>query len=277
MTDAKHERAHHFQRLHQTDDLLILPGVWDVTSARAMAAAGFPAIGTTSSGVAWTLGCPSAEQAGIEDYLAVCRRVAADVDVPVTFDLESGFDRSPEAVVRHVQQAIDGGAVGINLEDGLRDGALTAPEETAQKIEAIRRRCDEIDFPLFINARTDVYLGGITDESKQLEEAVARAKCYEAAGASGFFAPGIVKPEEIRRLASALTIPLNVYAVPGLSTAAELAALGVRRVSLGCGPLQFALAQLARMARGIRDDGDWSHMTDTWLEVSDARTLAAGQ
>ncbi len=277
MSGSDRNRVEAFRGLHEADGILVLPGVWDVASARVFADAGFPALGTTSSGVAWTLGHASGQEAGWPAFLETSRRVAAAVPVPVSFDVESGFADSPEGVVENVHQAIEAGACGINLEDGLVEGGLRELSPVIEALHGIHELCDRLDHPLFVNARTDVYLGGIPDEARQLDETIRRGRAFAEAGADGFFAPGIAATDAIRSVVAEVPLPLNVYAIPGLPTATELGKLGVRRVSMGCGPLQSVLAHTRGMARALRRDGDWASFTGDWLEYPDALALCGSR
>ena len=270
------QRAETFHRLHSGPEVLVLPGVWDVASARVFAVEGFSAIGTTSSGVAWTLGYGAGQEAEWSAFLEGCRRIAQAVDVPVTFDLEAGFGTRADVVAQRVQEAIEAGACGINLEDGLKDGALVDTSVLEEKVHAIRERCAKLEYPLYVNARTDVYLGGVQDVSQQLAEAVARGQRYAAAGADGFFVPGVTEPGAIATIVKEVPLPLNVYALPGVPAAEELQSLGVRRVSLGCGPLQAVLAQTRDIARHVKQDGDWRSFSDHWLSHADAASVCSG-
>jgi len=262
-----------FRDLHSGPGILLLPGVWDVASARVFASHGFAALGTTSAGVAWTMGYANGQDAPWPVFLERCRRIAQAVDIPVSFDIEAGFGDVAETVSDHVRQVIEAGACGINLEDGVADGRLGEPELLEDKIRAIRELSAAVGFPLFINARTDVYLGGMPDETKQLDEAIRRGQRYAEAGADGFFVPGLAQIDAIKEVVKEVRIPLNVYALPGVPGAATLTELGVRRVSVGCGPLQAAMARIRAIARALRDEGDWSSFTDDWLEYGEVLAL----
>jgi 2-methylisocitrate lyase-like PEP mutase family enzyme len=267
------DRLRAFRELHEGPQILVLPGVWDVVSARVFAAAGFPALGTTSAGVAWSLGRATGEDAPWPLFLDVCRRIAAAVRVPVSFDLESGFGTRPEIVRERVQEAIEAGACGVNLEDGFIDRSFADAGALEEKIAAVRELCRELEIPLFVNARTDVYLGGIGDETKRLDETLRRALRYAQAGADGIFVPGLAEVEAIRILAREIPRPLNIYAGAGVPSAARLAELGARRVSMGCGPLQALLARACTIAEATRRDGEWTSFTEGALEYAEAAAL----
>lgn len=221
--------------LHRGPRLLVLPNAWDVASARAFAACGFPAIATSSSGVAAAHGYPDGEQIPPELMLAAVERIARAVDVPVTADLEAGYG-DPVATAR---AAWDAGVVGLNFEDRSRP-----LDEHVAGIRAIR----ETALPLVLNARTDVYLDGSGSE----EEAIERANAYLAAGADCAFAIGVTDLETIGRLAAAIDGPLNVLAEPESPRLAELEALGVRRVSFGSGLFKAALRHAEVLAASLR-------------------------
>ena len=265
-----------FRRLHDGPEILVLPGVWDIPSARVFADAGFAALGTTSSGIAWTAGQAAGQDAPWPVFLDACRRIARSVDLPVSFDVESGFGETPDAVGANVREAVEAGAGGINLEDGIADGTLREAEPVEEAIRAIRRTCDETRSDLFVNARTDVYLGGLTESALQLRETIRRGQRYAEAGADGFFVPGILRADDIRSVVREVPLPLNVYALPDLPGAAELAELGVRRVSLGCGPLQAVLARTRDVAEAVRRDAAWDSFTDDWMSYDDAIRLCTG-
>ena len=171
----------------------------DAMSARVIEQAGATAIATTSAGVSWALGRPDGHGAARDDVLAVVRRIVGAVAVPVTADVEGGYDD----VAATVRGVIAAGASGINLEDspGRNDAPLLDPAEQVARIAAARAAAK--DSGLFINARTDVYLRQVGPESGRVEETVRRAKAYTEAGADGLFVPGLVEPEAIRRIAAA--------------------------------------------------------------------------
>jgi len=259
-----------FHELHRQSQILVLPGVWDVASARVFAARGFEALGTTSSGIAWSLGHAAGQDVEWPVFLDVCRRIARAVEIPVSFDLESGFGDSPEVVADHVREAIEAGACGINIEDGFRDGVFADASFHADKIRVIRALCTALDYPLYVNARTDVYLGGLADESRQLAEAISRTQQYIEAGADGVFVPGMLDAAAISTLVKEVPGPVNIYALPGLTSAGQLGEMGVRRVSLGCGPQQSILAGIDEIATAVRLSGEWSSFTDSWMQYPQA-------
>ncbi len=266
-THHAHERAERFRTLHEGPEILLLPGVWDVVSARIFAAEGFPALGTTSAGICWSVG----REHGWPAFLEASKRIADSVPIPVSFDIESGFSDQLEGIVGHVSQVIDAGACGINIEDGFADGTLVDPQRHVERLEAIRTLCKDRDYPLFINARTDVFLGG----SEDLGEAIDRCNRYVDAGADGVFVPGLMNGSDIAEIAKEVAVPVNIYALPGVPSPAMLLQMGARRISLGCGPQQSALAHVRSLARSLKDHGDYRAFTDNWMSYEDAEQLCS--
>ncbi|WP_292105607.1 isocitrate lyase/phosphoenolpyruvate mutase family protein [Brevundimonas sp.] len=240
---SQSDRAAAFRRLHE-DGLLILPNAWDAGTARLMASLGAKAVATTSAGVAWAHGWPDGDVLPAARLVETARAVAGAVGVPVSIDIEGGYGDDPAAVAGTARAVWDAGAVGINIEDG--GGAA---EALAEKIAAIRAACGP---GLFINARCDVWLRGLGG----LDEGLARAALYRAAGADGFFAPGLAEAETIRALAAGIHMPLNLMAVPGLPEAAALTALGVRRLSAGAAISAAAMGLVRDRARDFLATGD---------------------
>jgi 2-methylisocitrate lyase-like PEP mutase family enzyme len=230
--------------LHHGDGF-VLPNAWDAGSARLLEGLGFPALATTSAGIAWSLGVPDGGALGLHTMLEHVGRVVAAVGVPVTADLESGYDD----VATTVRRAVDVGAVGGNLEDQV-DGVLFGLEEAADRIAAARAEAPAGTFVL--NARTDVWMTG----SRSFDEAVARLTAYAEAGADCVFAPGLADEDVIRSLAAAVPVPLNVVAgLAGTTGARTLFALGVRRVSLGGSLARAAYSHLERAGRELLGTG----------------------
>jgi len=256
--------------------MLVLVNAWDAASARLFEQAGSPAIATTSAGMAWSLGYSDGEQVSARDLLEACARICRVVTAPVSVDIERGYGRTPAEVSATVRALLELGVVGINIEDGLTPGAkeLAPPSALTEKISAIRAVAEEAGVRLFINARTDAYFAPTNDPGARYEDTVRRARMYVAAGADGIFVPGLESPEEMARLAQAIERPLNIYAgYGGLPPVAELRRAGVRRVSLGCGPFQAALALARRIATETLNEGTYTAMTTNMLSVGEANSL----
>ncbi|SCE73061.1 2-Methylisocitrate lyase, PEP mutase family [Micromonospora coriariae] len=256
----QHTRAELFRSLHTPGSPLVLVNAWDAASARIVAAAGARAVATTSAGVAWSLGAPDGDVLGRDAAVDLIGRVTASVSLPVTADIESGYGATPAEVGVTTRAVLDAGAVGVNIEDAHRDGGTPLrdmPDQCA-RIGAVRGAADAADLPLYVNARIDTFLSGAGD----VDEIVARATAYLAAGADGIFVPGVVDPEIIRALVRAVPAPLNVLAGPGAPTVGELARLGVARVSLGSSVAEAAYAVARRAADEALGAGTYGALAD---------------
>lgn len=269
------ELARQFLELHRGPKILVLPNAWDVASARVFEDAGFPAIGTTSAGVAFSLGYPDGQKIPREEMLAAVRRIAEAVEVPVTADVEAGFGSTPEEVAGTAQAVIAAGAVGMNLEDGAEEKPGSVADVNLQKeiIQAVLEVVEGAGVPFVLNARTDIFLYGIGPAETRLESAIDRLNAYRAAGAQSLFAPGVKDAETIAQLARRVDGPLNILATVGTPPVAELQRLGVARVSVGSGPMRATLGFLDRMARQLREQGVFSLMTDGAIPYADANRL----
>lgn len=232
-----------FSELHHQPTPLLLPNGWDVPSILAFLDAGYPAIGTTSFGIAASLGRPDAERVTREANLALLRAVST-IPVPLSIDIEDGYTDDPAQAGDHVAELAAAGAAGINIEDSTGE-ALIAPDTAAAKIAAVKQAAPAV----FLNARVDTYWLG---QDATYQATLERANRYAEAGADGVFVPGTADTELIARLAAALPVPLNVLAVPGRSLD-ELAQLGVHRVSTGSLPYRAALRSALDTVAAFRD------------------------
>ena len=281
MTTAsrQQQRADTLHRLHHDARApLVLVNAWDAASARLLEHAGAGVIATTSAGMAWSLGYADSEQLPRDEFIAACARICrvAGDGVPVSVDIESGFARSTDEVCSLVHALIELGVVGINIEDGVEPATrrLRPPDALCERIAALRALAEQTKLRLFINARTDVYFAAADDPASRFDAALQRAQAFAAAGADGIFVPGLDKLDEIGRFARAIDLPMNVYAgYPGVPNVAELAAAGVRRVSLGCGPLQSALGLLSRIADETFARGHYDEMTRGMASASELNRL----
>lgn len=273
---AQAELAREFHDLHDGGTILVLPNAWDVTSARIFEDAGFPAIATTSAGIANSLGYPDGQKFPRAEMLAVVRRIVGAVRVPVTADMLAGYGVTPEEVADTVSEVLSAGAIGMNIEDGVdgKPDTLFAVDQQQERIRAAVEAAERAQVPLVLNARTDVFLHAIGPEETRLARAIERLNAYREAGASCLFAAGVTDKETIARLVHGLEGPLNVLATPGIPPVAELAQLGVRRVSLGSGPLRATLGLLVRIAQQLRDDGLFDLMNEGVMPYPEANRLA---
>ncbi|MFC0553527.1 isocitrate lyase/phosphoenolpyruvate mutase family protein [Planotetraspora thailandica] len=255
------DRAALFRALHTAGRPLVLPNIWDVAGARIVEDAGASAIATTSAGVSWGLGAADGDELDRDLALHLIARVVAAVDVPVTADIESGYADHSEGVAETVQGVLAAGAVGVNLEDAHHRGPtpLRPAPEQAERIVAARQAAGSA--ALFINARIDTYLLSAGDPTARLRETLSRAEVYLAAGADGIFVPGVTDPQIISALVEGVAAPVNVLAGPGAPAVAELAALGVARVSLGSSIAEAAYAVVRSSAQEVLATGTYGTLT----------------
>jgi len=230
-------RCDHLRALHRPGVPLLLPNVWDVATARAVVAAGFPVAATTSGGVAAALGYEDHEKAPAAEMFAAAARIARGVEAPVTVDAEAGYGLEPAELVAALRTA---GAAGCNLEDtDHAAGRLRESDRHADWLAAVRRAASEDGYRLVVNARIDIFIGpflaGAGPEAQHdlVPEAVRRANAYLEAGADCVYPILLWEPEALRRFTSEVHGPVNVLRLPQAPSLPELAALGVARVSWG--------------------------------------------
>lgn len=254
------QKAEVFRRLHTEGDVLLLPNVWDVASARIIEEAGFPAVATSSAGIAFAQGFPDGQKIPPERMLAVVADIAKAVKVPVTADVEAGYGSKPEDAARTAEQVIEAGAVGMNFEDATGDAAhpLFDLDLQVKRVRAIRQTAESLGVPVVLNARTDVYLLQIGEAGKRYGEALVRMSGFHEAGADCVFVPGLVDLPTITKFVADLKCPVNILGVPGSPSISELRQAGVRRVSLGSGPMRAAMGLLRRIAEELKTSGTYS-------------------
>lgn len=252
-------RAQRLRELHRPGDPLVLVNVWDVAGAHVVVHAGAPAVATASFAMSASLGLPDGEGLGLAENLALVRRIAAAVDVPVTADLERGYGATPDDVATSVRALLATGAVGCNIEDSLvqlsevADGdGLRPVDEQCARLAAARAAADAAGIPLVLNARTDAFGRGLG-----AEVAVERGRAYLAAGADCVFVVGTVPLPDVVRLAEAFDGRLNVLGRPGQPSLAALVEAGVCRVSIGSSGIGITHAALARAAAQLLARGDY--------------------
>ncbi len=274
-SNPQKEKAERFRQLHHQVSPLILPNAWDAASARIFEQAGFKAIATTSSGVAAALGYRDGQQISREMLIEALARITRVVECPVTADIEAGYGASITEVLQTVRAIIATGAVGINIEDSLKqeEKALADVSYKVELITALRELASELDIPLVINARVDVFLLAIGEPESRFGHAVRRANAYLQAGADCIYPIGMLTSEVIANLNSAINGPLNILGGPPAPTLPELAQLGVARVSLAGGLMRSALGYVRTIARELLEHGTYVRMEAEALSGAEFRTL----
>ena len=260
-TDQK-QKAEVFRALHHGPKILVLPNAWDAASAVILEQSGFPAIATTSAGIAFSLGYPDKQRISREQALAVVARIVHSVKIPVSADVESGYGDRPEDAAQTAQAVIESGAIGLNLEDANHQAERQLVDISLQleKIRAVHETAERAGIPLVLNARTDVYLEQVGSPESRYDETMRRLSVYRDAGADCVFAPGVADVSTIARLTKDLRCPLNILASLTTPSAPELQKLGVARVSVGSGSMRTSLGQLRRFAEELRTTGTYKNL-----------------
>jgi 2-methylisocitrate lyase-like PEP mutase family enzyme len=260
---SQQQRAEAFRAMHHSDPFVI-PNPWDAGSARALEALGFRALATTSSGFAFTLARLDGNVT-LDDVVDHVRELVATTDLPLSVDLENGYGANPEAVAFAIHGVAEAGAVGGSIEDYDPAGHIYELEHSVERVAAAVEAARAQPFAFTLTARAENLLRGNPD----LDDTIARLQAFEAAGADVLYAPGLRTVEQVHAVCAAVSRPVNVLAIPGLSMD-ELATAGAQRVSLGGRLTWTAVAAMASAARDILERGDFSSLAaspplDTWF------------
>jgi 2-methylisocitrate lyase-like PEP mutase family enzyme len=274
MPASQAEKAKKFQALHARTGAFVIPNPWDAGTGRILAALGFEALTTTSAGLAFTLGRrDGAGAVSRDETLANAKAIVDATDLPVAADLENGFGHTPEAAAETIRLAGEvAGLVGGSIEDatGDEDRPIYEFELAVERVVAAAEAARNLPFPFVLVGRAENFLHGRPD----LDDTIRRLQAFEAAGADALYAPGLTKADDIRTICASVTKPVNV--VMGLKggsfSVAELAALGVRRISVGSALSRAALGGFVRAAREIREYGTFRFAEDA-LPYADANEL----
>lgn len=248
---TQEEKGAAFRALHAGEPFVI-PNPWDAGSARVLAALGFKALASTSSGFAFTLGRLDGNVT-LDEVLEHVTALDRATDLPVSADLENGHGAEPEAAALAITRAAEAGAVGGSIEDWDPAGIIYELQHAAERVAAAAEAAHRLPFPFMLTARAENHIRGHPD----LDDTISRLQAFEAAGADVLYAPGLRTAQEISAVCEAVSKPVNVLALPGM-TMAEIAHAGARRVSVGGSLTWVAVNAFAAAAREIRDRGDFS-------------------
>ena len=271
------EKAEQFRKLHRGPRILVLPNAWDVASARILEELGYPAIATTSAGIAFSLGYPDGQHVLRDQMLEVVARIAHAVRIPVTADMESGYGTTVKDMTETAKALIAAGAIGLNLEDVTGDNESSHVEVKLQveKIGAIREISASLGVPVVLNARTDIYLMPIGPAETRFDRTVERLRAYRQAGAHCLFAPGVQDRDTIAKLVRALEAPLNILLTPGCPPLRELEQMGVARASAGSAAMRATLGLLRRIGKELLEAGTYSLLQDGAVPFAEVNQILA--
>ena len=245
------ERAKQFHQLHHSGKLLVLPNIWDPLGALLLEDISFPAVATASAAIAFTNGYDDGEKLPLDSLLTILKKIVSCVRIPVSADIESGFASKNTHLIENIKQILETGIVGINIEDTDKNTNSLLPVDVAsERIKLIRKTSEEMGIPLFINARTDVYVRGKgfdTPES-HLRECLKRGLAYKDAGADCFYPITMNRQDDIKTTVEQLRMLVNVLLIDGIPKLDVLQDLGVARLSLGPGFLKIAIQSMKNLA-----------------------------
>jgi 2-methylisocitrate lyase-like PEP mutase family enzyme len=253
---AQREKAEVFRALH-AGEAFVIPNPWDAGSARVLETLGFKALATTSSGFAFTLGRLDGSVT-LDEVIEHTAAVDRATGLPLSVDLENGYGPEPESAALAITRVAEAGAVGGSIEDYDPGGHLYEFQHAVERIATAAEAARGLDFPFLLTARAENHIRGNPD----LDDTIARLQAFEEAGADVLYAPGLRSVEEVRAVCEAVSKPVNVLAVPGLSLA-EIVGAGVQRVSVGGSLTWVAVSAMVDAARAIRDRGDFSPLAVT--------------
>ena len=272
------EKATAFRALHHGARILVLPNAWDIPSARVFEDAGFPAVATSSAGLMVSQGYQDGERMPRRELLAIVARIAERVAIPLSADVVAGYGRSAREVAATIQQVVDAGAVGVNIEDRVPSGeGLFRLDTQLRRLESVRRAATASGIPLVINARTDAFREAPGDEDGRFREAIRRATAYRDAGADCVYPMGLTDASSIATFVDALRCPVNVMVRKGLPPLADLEKLGVKRVSFGPSASYAAVGLLKRVSRDILDRGSFELLLDGAVGFDELNALAVAR
>jgi len=258
------EKGNLLNTLHHNGKLLVLPNIWDPLGAILLESLGYAAVATASASIAFSNGYPDGEKIPFKELLEILRKIVRSVKIPVTADIESGYATNNAELTENIKMLLDAGIAGINFEDTNKDDKTILSIETqCEKLSLIRTTASKRGVPLFINARTDVYLkANDLSEEEKLSEAIRRGKAYKDSGANCFYPISLKKKEQIEIIIKEVGIPVNVLLLPGIPDFETLKTIGVARLSLGPGFLKTSINAMKNIAEKLLHDKGMQELTD---------------
>ena len=273
------EKGNLLHMLHHNGKLLVLPNIWDPLGAALLESLGYAAVATASASIALSNGYQDGENIPFKELLEVLKKVVRSVQIPVTADIESGYTKSNAELKENIKMLLDVGIAGINFEDTNKDDkTIISIEAQCEKLSVIRNTASEMGVPLFINARTDVYLqaNDLPDQEK-LAETIRRGKAYKDAGADGFYPIFLKEETAMKSIVKEVGLPVNILILPGIPDFKELQDLGITRVSLGPGFLKIAINAMKNTAEKLLHNEGMQEVTDNPVTSAYLNTLVSKQ
>ena len=269
MTNKKYEI---FRDLHKRGKCFILPTAWNAVSALTLEKVGFQAVGTTSWGIAAANGYADGEVMSFDEMFSVVEPILRRLSIPVSVDIESGYSENTAQILDHVRTIARSGAAGMNIEDSAKGEqiSLRSLEQQREILQAIKKMLRDEKIPLFINARTDTYLQ--SNAENRVRETIQRASAYQDAGADCIFIPGLKNLDEIKQIADAVDVPINIMAMKNLDSTDKLQGAGVARLSLGSALFKAETAHLFSLAHQIQETCELSGLFTSEMPVLNLHT-----
>jgi len=275
LNNIQPEKGNLLNTLHHNGKLLALPNIWDPLGAILLESLGYAAVATASASIAFSNGYPDGEKIPFKELLHILRKIVRSVKIPVTADIESGYATNNAELTENIKMLLDAGIAGINFEDTNKDDkTIISIEAQCEKLSLIRNTASEMGIPLFINARTDVYLkeNDLSDEEK-LSEAIRRGKAYKNSGANCFYPISLKKKHQIEIIIKEVGLPVNVLMLPGIPDFETLKTIGVARLSLGPGFLKTSINAMKNIAEKLLRDEGMQEVTDNPVTSAYLNTL----
>lgn len=243
-----------FREMHKKSNMLLLPNAWNGGSARVYEKEGYKAVGTTSAGIAYSLGFSDGEKLDFDTIHCVVGNIIRRVNIPVSVDMERGYGDDIDTIKSNISRMLASGAVGFNIEDGIIDRRdIDDTNSFCNKIRSIAELKKSTNIDFFINARTDIYLLSLYDNDKRFSETVKRAKQAKEAGADGIFIPGNMDYDTISALRESIDMPINLYIHPNYTDFEILRQIGINRVSSGSAVVRDVYSTLIEDAKDFAE------------------------
>lgn len=270
ISEKQRKNARLFSAMHKNPKMFVIPNAWDVGSAFVFEKQGFPAVATSSAGIAYSLGYPDGEDISFGDLVWIVEKIADRLEVPVSVDFERGYTDKVDDLRENARALLFAGAVGFNIEDGLPDGSLCPLDQQLDKIKVLANLKKELDIDFVINARTCAYWLNVADSETMMRIACERGNAFAKAGADCVFIPGGIEEKAVVKLVKNINVPINIILNGEFNDFAALDKLGVRRLSVGSAPVRYIYNRVIAMAEKLKhfDTADLLANTFTYTKAN---------